>query len=165
MTSHYLNQCWPDSLTHIYAAQGGDELNYVHTSRGRQTCWELDGKLASTEIIRCVHIVQPAKEQRWSGSKRQNGSNIRSTRNGSITQFSVSASKLGMSKFAHLCSTITSHICINVNVALTCLTHLPIVSHICVSKLGQHLMQIMACRLLGIKPLSEPVLCHCQQDP
>ena len=28
-TSHYLNQCWPDSLTHIYAPLGGDELTHL----------------------------------------------------------------------------------------------------------------------------------------
>ena len=47
-------------------------------------------------------------------------------------------------------------------------THLPIVPHICVSELGQWtglaLVQIMACRLFGAKPLFESVLANCQFD-
>ena len=35
------------------------------------------------------------------------------------------------------------------------LTHLPLVPHICVSEFESALVKIMACRLLGVKPLTE----------
>ena len=44
------------------------------------------------------------------------------------------------------------------------LTHSGWVIHICVSKLGHLLAQIMACCLIGTKPLSELVLPYCQLD-
>ena len=41
-------------------------------------------------------------------------------------------------------------------------THLPLVPHICVSESGQHwLVQIMACRILGAKLLSNTMLVYC----
>ena len=40
----------------------------------------------------------------------------------------------------------------------------PLVPHICVSELGHHWFQIMACRLFRAKPLSEPMLDYCQLD-
>ena len=43
------------------------------------------------------------------------------------------------------------------------LTHLPIVPHICVG--GSALVQVMACRLIGAKPLAEQILAYCQWDP
>ena len=45
---------------------------------------------------------------------------------------------------------------------LQILTHWGRVTHICVDK---SLVQIMACRLIGAKPLSEPMLDYCQLDP
>ena len=45
------------------------------------------------------------------------------------------------------------------------LTHLPLMPHICVSEFGSALVQIMACRLFGAKPLSKPMLGYCQLDP
>ena len=36
--------------------------------------------------------------------------------------------------------------------------------HICVSKLD-NLVQIMACPMVGAKPLSEPILVYCQLEP
>ena len=46
-----------------------------------------------------------------------------------------------------------------------CLTHLALVPHICVGELRQSvLVQVMACRLLGGKPLPEPMLIYCQLD-
>ena len=53
--------------------------------RGR-TRAEAGGKLASTQIITCVHICAVAE-------RRRSRSRIRSARNGSNTQFSASASK------------------------------------------------------------------------
>ena len=38
-------------------------------------------------------------------------------------------------------------------------------SDICISKMRQALAQIMACLLLATRPLSEPLLAHCQLDP
>ena len=61
---------------------------YVHTcagGRGRARA-EAGGKLASTQIITCVHTCAVA-ERRRSGSKN------RSARNGSNTQFAASTSK------------------------------------------------------------------------
>ena len=45
----------------------------------------------------------------------------------------------------------------------------PLVMHVCISESGQHwfrsaLVQIMACRLFGAKPLPEPMLDYCQLD-
>ena len=46
------------------------------------------------------------------------------------------------------------------------LTHLPLVPHIYMRQwIGWALAQIMACRLFGAKPLSEPMLDYCQLDP
>ena len=45
-----------------------------------------------------------------------------------------------------------------------CLTHWGRVTHICVGNLTI-LVQIMACRLAGSKPLSEPMMEYCQLDP
>ena len=36
------------------------------------------------------------------------------------------------------------------------LTHVPLVSHICIGELGQHLVQVKACGLFGAKTLLEP---------
>ena len=44
-------------------------------------------------------------------------------------------------------------------------THLLLALHICVGELDQHWVQIMTCCLDGAKPLSEPMLIHCQLDP
>ena len=44
------------------------------------------------------------------------------------------------------------------------LTHLPLVLRIC-QRIGWALVQIMACRLFGAKPLSKPMLACCQLDP
>ena len=41
-------------------------------------------------------------------------------------------------------------------------THWGWVTHICVSKINHHWFKIMACRLIGTKPLSEPMLIHCK---
>ena len=41
----------------------------------------------------------------------------------------------------------------------------PSAAYICVSEYRSALVQIMACRLLGVKPLSEPMLGYCQLDP
>ena len=41
----------------------------------------------------------------------------------------------------------------------------PIVRHICVGKLGQHWMKVMAWRLLGAKPLPSPTPAYYQLDP
>ena len=46
--------------------------------------------------------------------------------------------------------------------ALTCL---PLVPHICISELAPHLVQVMACRVFGPKPLPEPILPYFQLDP
>ena len=43
------------------------------------------------------------------------------------------------------------------------LTHLPLVTHICVSELSQS-VQVMACRLFGTKPLPEPILVYFKLD-
>ena len=43
-------------------------------------------------------------------------------------------------------------------------THLPLVPHICISELGYHWFQVMACRLFGTKPLPEPMMAYCQLD-
>ena len=59
-----------------------------------RTLAEAGGKLASTQIITCVHTYTVA-ERRWSGSK------IRSATNGSNTQFFASPLKLRTSN--HLC--------------------------------------------------------------
>ena len=53
--------------------------------RGRARA-EAGGKLASTQIITCVHTCAVAE-------RRRSGSKIRSARNGSNTQFAASASK------------------------------------------------------------------------
>ena len=42
--------------------------------------------------------------------------------------------------------------------SLKWLTHLPLVPHICGSKSRQHWLSLIACRLIGAKPLSEPML-------
>ena len=47
---------------------------------------------------------------------------------------------------------------------LSFLTHLSLVLHICVSELGSALVQMMACRLFGAKPLSETMLGFCELD-
>ena len=44
------------------------------------------------------------------------------------------------------------------------LTHWVRVMHICVDKLNNHWFQIIACRVFGAKPLSEPMLIYCQLD-
>ena len=36
------------------------------------------------------------------------------------------------------------------------LTHVPLVLHICIGELGQHLVQVKACGLFGAKTLLEP---------
>ena len=46
----------------------------------------------------------------------------------------------------------------------TCLAHWSRVPHICVSKLSI-IGSIMACSLVGAKPLSEPMLEYCKLDP
>ena len=48
--------------------------------------------------------------------------------------------------------------------ATTFITHLPLVPHIC-QWIGSALIQIMACRLFGAKPLSKPELDYYQLDP
>ena len=45
-----------------------------------------------------------------------------------------------------------------------CLTHLPLVSHIC-QWTGSPLVQVMAWRQTGEEPLPEPILIYCQLDP
>ena len=47
------------------------------------------------------------------------------------------------------------------SLGLNGLTPLPLEPHTCVSELGPHLVQIMACRLIGAKPLSEPIPEYC----
>ena len=44
-------------------------------------------------------------------------------------------------------------------------THLPIMSHIMRQWTGSTLVQVLACRLFGAKPLSEPMLTYCQLGP
>ena len=41
----------------------------------------------------------------------------------------------------------------------------PLVPHICVGNLGHDLLQVMACRLFGAKPLPESMLTYCQIEP
>ena len=38
-------------------------------------------------------------------------------------------------------------------------------THICITKLRPSLVQIMACHLFSVKPLSEPILDYCELDP
>ena len=47
-TSHYLNQCWPSSLTHIYAAQVGRSIN---------TQWpEQNVRYFAAGIVKCIFL-------------------------------------------------------------------------------------------------------------
>ena len=58
----------------------------VRSHMRSRTRAEAGGKLASTQIITCVHTCAVAE-------RRRSGSKIRSARNGSNTQFAASASK------------------------------------------------------------------------
>ena len=49
--------------------------------------------------------------------------------------------------------------------SLKWLTHLPLVPHICFSESRQHWFRQMACRLIGAKPISKPMLVYFQLDP
>ena len=124
---------WPTVYWEMSDLPASEGWRYIHTC-AEQTRVEAGRKLASTQIITCVHTYAVAE-------RRRSGSKIRSATNESDTQFSASASKpcapnhrcpqemadppasaplkcehtcgsrAGMAKSARLRSATTPHIC------------------------------------------------------
>ena len=147
---------------HIYCSAHWRSYKYFESSESPQVhdCWNMDS-------ARNIHLAwrprKPSPRLQW----------LKSWHSTSISQ--APAHVLARTADLVLCHLFRSlqltwrwNLCapdLQMHCRDLTLTQLPLVLHICSQWIGSALVQIMACRLFGAKPLSKPMQGYCQLEP